>query len=182
MKLLIAYDGSEGSDIAIDELQREGLPAEAEALVASVAEVWLPPRDEISDDVFPVNVPLAVKLAHQRAELMIEEATALAKHGSERVQRIFPRWRVSYEAMSGSPAFELLNRAGEWKPDLIVVGSTGHTALGRFVLGSVSQKVLTEARTSVRVGRRPTGSGASAERIVVGVDGSPGSQVAVKVV
>ena len=182
MKLLIAYDGSEGSDIAIDELQREGLPPEAEALVASVAEVWLPPPDEVPEDVFPPNVPVAVKLAHQRAEHMREEATALAKRGSERVQRIFPRWKVSYEAMCGSPAFELLNRAGEWKPDLIVVGSKGHTALGRFVLGSVSQKVLTEAQTSVRVGRRPTGSGASAERIVVGVDGSPGSQVAVKVV
>src|SRR5215207_2198543 len=183
MKLLIAYDGSEGSDIAIDELLREGLPAQAEALVASVAEVWLPPPDdEVPGDVFPPNVPSAVKLAHQRAERMVEEATALAKRGSERVQRIFPRWRVSYEAMSGSPAFELLNRAGEWKPGLIVVGSTGHTALGRFVLGSVSQKVLTEARTSVRVGRHPTGSGASAERIVVGVDGSPGSQVAVRVV
>jgi nucleotide-binding universal stress UspA family protein len=182
MKLLIAYDGSEGSDIAIDELQREGLPGECEALVVSVAEVWLPPPNEVPEDIFPPNVPPAVKLAHQRAERMIEEATALAKHGSERVQRIFPRWRVSYEAMSGSPAFELLNRAREWKPDLIVVGSKGHTAMGRFVFGSVSQKVLTEARTSVLVGRRPTGSGASAERIVVGVDGSTGSQVAVKVV
>ena len=182
MKLLIAYDGSEGSDVAIDELQRNGLPAEAEALVVSVAEVWLPPPDEVPEDVFPPSVPVAVKLAHQRAERMIEEATALAQRGSERVQRIFPRWRVSYEAMSGSPAFELLNRAGEWKLDLIVVGSKGHTALGRFVLGSVSQKVLTEAQTSVRVGRRPTGSGASAERIVVGVDGSPGSQVPLKVV
>ena len=181
MKLLIAYDGSEGSDIAIDELRRAGLPAEAEALVASVAEVWLPVQGEISDDDFETRVP-AVKLAHQRAERMIEEATKLAKRGSERVQQSFPRWKVSYEAMSGSPAFELLNRARQWKPDLIVVGSEGRTALGRFVFGSVSQKVLTEAQTSVLVGRRPTGTGASAERIVVGVDGSPGSQVALKAV
>src|SRR5215212_6191311 len=101
MKLLIAYDGSEGSDIAIDELQREGLPAEAEALVASVAEIWLPPRAEVADDVPAPDVPVAVKLAHQRAERLIEEATALAKRGSERVQRIFPAWRVSYEAMCG---------------------------------------------------------------------------------
>src|SRR5215213_8372182 len=134
MKLLIAYDGSEGSDIAIDELLRAGLPTEAEALVASVAEVWLPPPNEARDDVFPRNIPAAVELAHQRAERMVEEATVLAKRGSERAQRIFPGWRVSYEAMSGSPAFELLNRAGEWKPDLILVGSTGHTALGRFML------------------------------------------------
>ena len=182
MKLLIAYDGSEGSDVAIDELQRAGLPSEVEALVASVAEIWLPPPDETREDAFPVNVPLDVKLAHQRAHRMMEETTALAKRGSERVQRIFPSWKVSHEALSGSPAFELLNRSWDWKPDLIVVGSSGHSALGRFVLGSVSQKVLTEAETSVHVGRHPTGSGASAERIIVGIDGSPGSQVALKVV
>lgn len=182
MKILIAYDGSEGSDVAIDGLQRAGLPAEAEALVASVADVWLPPPDEVPGDLFPPSVPVAVKLAHQRAERLIEDAKALAHRGSERLQRIFPRWRVSYEAMSGSPAFELLNRAGEWKPDLIVVGSRGHSALGRFVLGSVSQKVLTEAQTSVRVGRQPAGSGGSAERLVVGVDGSQGSQVALTVI
>ena len=182
MKLLIAYDGSEGSDIAIDALQRAGLPAEGEALVVSVAEVWLVPRDQNADEMFPAKVPEAVKLAHQRAERMMEETTALAKRGSERVQQILPRWKVNYEAMSGSPGFELLNRAGEWKPDLIVVGSEGRTALGRFVFGSVSQKVLTEARTSVLIGRRSTGTGTSAERIVVGVDGSPGSRIAVKAV
>lgn len=182
MKILIAYDGSEGANTAIDGLHRAGLPAEAEVLVASVAEVWLPPPDEITGDSFPAQVPAAIKLAHQRAERMIEEAKAMAQRGSERVQRIFPNWRVSHEAMSGSPAFELLSRANEWQPDLIVVGSSGHTALGRFVLGSVSQKILTEARTSVHVGRRSTGSGASAQRLVVGVDGSPGSKAALKAV
>ena len=38
-------------------------------------------------------------------------------------------------------------------PDLIVVGSHGRSALGRFMLGSVSQKVVTEAHCSVRVAR-----------------------------
>lgn len=184
MKILIAYDGSESADTGIDGLQRAGLPAEAEALVVSVAEVWLPPppSDDVIDDTFPSQTPRSVILARKRAELMLELAHQLAERGSQHVQRIFPRWRVNHEAISGSPAFELLNRAGEWQPHLIVVGSHGHTALGRFVLGSVSQKVLTEARTSVRVGRRPTGSGTSAQRIVVGVDGSPGSQAAVRAV
>jgi Universal stress protein family len=94
----------------------------------------------------------------------------------------FSGWTVSHEAASGSPAFELLNRAGQWEPQLIGAGSRGHTALGRFVLGSVSQKVLTEARTSVRVARRATGAGASAERVVLGFDGSPGAKAAVRAV
>jgi nucleotide-binding universal stress UspA family protein len=52
--------------------------------------------------------------------------------------------------------------------------------VGRFVLGSVSQKVLTEAQTSVRVARQTSGTGASAIRIVLGVDGSAGAQEAVR--
>jgi nucleotide-binding universal stress UspA family protein len=183
MKILIAYDGSEGADTGIDGLQRAGLPLEAEVLVVSVAEVWLPPPDdEVPDDTFPVKSPPGLKQARERAASMIEHTEQVAERGSKRVQEIFPRWQVNHEALSGSPPFELLNRAGEWHPHLIVVGSHGHTALGRFVLGSVSQKVLSEAQTSVRIGRRATGSDASAQRILLGVDGSPGSQAAVKAV
>jgi nucleotide-binding universal stress UspA family protein len=185
MKILIAYDGSEGADAGIDGLLRAGLPAEGvEALVVSVAEVWLPPppRDEILDDTFPFQIPPGVKLARERAARMVEQAEGVAERGGMRVRGAFPGWTVSHEAMSGSPAFEVLNRAGEWRPGLIVTGSHGHTALGRFVLGSVSQKILTEAQTSVRVARRATGAGASAERVVVGVDGSKGAQAAVRAV
>ena len=89
----------------------------------------------------------------------MEEAERLAQRGSKRVQQLFPGWQVSHEVRNGSPGFELLNCAREWSPDLIVVGSHGHTALGRFVLGSVSQKVLTEASTSVHVGRANPGTG-----------------------
>jgi nucleotide-binding universal stress UspA family protein len=185
MKVLIAYDGSESADAGIDGLHRAGLPTEdVEALVVSVAEVWLspPPGDEILDDPFPLQIPAGVKLARERATRIVEQAEAMAERGGMRVRRVFPRWTVSHEAMSGSPAFELLNRAGEWQPELIVTGSHGHTALGRFVLGSVSQKVLTEAQTSVRIARRATGAGESAERVVVGIDGSTGAQAAVRAV
>ena len=43
MKVLIAYDGSECADSALDDLTHAGLPEKGEALVMSVAEVWLPP-------------------------------------------------------------------------------------------------------------------------------------------
>jgi len=185
MKILIAYDGSEFADTAIDGLQRAGLPEEnVEALVVSVGEVWLPepPRNELLDDTFPLQIPRGLKEARERAALVMEEAEGFAERGSKRVQKLFCRWRVSHEARNGSPAFELLNRASEWQPDLIVVGSHGRNALGRIVLGSVSQKVLTEASTSVHVGRPTPGKGNSAQRILIGVDGSAGAMAAVRVV
>jgi hypothetical protein len=60
MKILFAYDGSDGVDTGIDGLLRAGLPTQGvEALVVSVAEVWLPPppRDEVIDDTFPFQIP-----------------------------------------------------------------------------------------------------------------------------
>ena len=185
MKILIAYDGSAAADIAIDSLCRAGLPTEdVEALVVSVAEVWLPPpaRDEVLDDTFPLQIPPALKRAREHAAAILAEGQERAERGQKRVQLVFPGWSVSPEVVNGSPAFELLNRAEQWQPQLIVVGSHGHTAVGQFVLGSVSQKVLTEAPTSVRIGRASTGVGDSAQRIIIGIDGSRGSDMAVRAV
>jgi nucleotide-binding universal stress UspA family protein len=183
MKLLIAYDGSDSADTAIDGLQRAGLPAEnVEALVVSIGEVWLPPADEVGDDTFTSQTVPGLKEVRERAAQVMEEAEQLAQRGSKRVQQNFPGWQVSHEVRNGSPGFELLQVAREWSADLIVAGSHGHSALGRFVLGSVSQKVLTEASTSVHIGRPNPGTGKSGERILIGVDGSPAALAAVRAV
>jgi nucleotide-binding universal stress UspA family protein len=182
MKILIAYDGSESADKGIDDLSRAGLPVEVDALVVSVAEVWLPPPRGEFDDTFPLQIPVGLKRARAHAADIVKEAQELASSGSKRVRQIFPRWSVGHKVEAGSPSHEVLNLAREWDPRLIVVGSHGRSALGRFVLGSVSQKVLTEAQTSVRVARPTSGTGASAARIVVAVDGSAGAAAAVRAV
>jgi nucleotide-binding universal stress UspA family protein len=185
MKILIAYDGSESADIAIDGLQRAGFPNEnVDANVVSIGEVWLPPAEpaEVDGDSFPIKVPPGLKEARERASQVMDEAESLAQRGSKRVQELFSGWRVTHQVRNGSPGFELLDSARAWSADLIVVGSHGHTAISRFVLGSVSQRVLTEAATSVHVGRANPGTGKSGERILVGVDGSPGALAAVRAV
>ena len=44
LKILIAYDGSDCANAALNDLQRAGLPHKADAMVVSVAEAWLPPH------------------------------------------------------------------------------------------------------------------------------------------
>jgi nucleotide-binding universal stress UspA family protein len=61
-----------------------------------------------------------------------------------------------------------------------VVGSHGRGAVGRILLGSVSQKVLNEARCSVRIARGKIEVDQSPERILIGFDGSDGARVAVE--
>ncbi len=182
-KIMIAYDGSECANVAIDDLRRAGLPQEAEALIVSVAEVWLPPpadEDDSENLEAAPPTPAVVKRMWARRERIIEHAKELAERASKRVRYNFPKWQVRCEALTGSPAWELLKLDAEWQPNLIVVGSHGRTAIGRFALGSVSQRVLSEAACSVRVARGKTSVGEPPQRLVIGVDGSSGALLAVK--
>jgi nucleotide-binding universal stress UspA family protein len=185
MKILIAYDGSNCAEAALDDLTRAGLPQESEAIVISVAEVWLPPPPSMyeigveGEQVEPAAQPKSVQTVESPA---LKEAQALALNAAERVRSNFPSWKVEAESTYGSPAWEVIKRADQWSPDLIVVGFEGKTALGRLLLGSVSQKILTEARSSVRVARGHVEVDASPVRLVIGLDGSPGADAAVSAV
>ena len=111
-----------------------------------------------------------------------EKADALARQAGERLRSSFHSWDVKTEAVAGSPARVLIEKADEWKPDLIVVGSHGRSGLERLILGSVSQKVLSEADCSVRIARGRKIESQKPVRIVIGVDGSSGSDSAVEAV
>jgi nucleotide-binding universal stress UspA family protein len=186
MKLLIAYDGSECAEAALDDLQLAGLPYDAEALVVSVTEVWLPPPPpsvyEVIEEALAAHTPAELQREYVNDSSPVVEARRLAECARDRLRKNFPGWEVRAESYFGSPAREVLRVADEWAPDLVVVGSHGRTALGRFVLGSVSQKVLNEARSSVRVARGRVEVEPHPCRILVGVDGSPGAEAAVRAV
>jgi nucleotide-binding universal stress UspA family protein len=186
MKILIGFDGSDCAEAALDDLTQAGLPEKAEAHILSVSEVWLPPPPVSSYAMLgqmPVaTLPVEVQPAYERSCRAAKDALALAERARDRVLTNFPGWKVTADSACGSPAWELVAKADEWKPDLIVVGSHGRNALGRFVLGSVSQRVLTEARCSVRVSRGRVEEPHSPVRIIVGTDGSPASDEALRAV
>jgi len=186
MKILIGYDGSECADAALDDLMRAGLPEVAEAQILTVAEVWLPPPpptiDEVVQQARQVKVPADLKRVYSRVAAAIEAAQEKVERARDRVLANFPSWSVCAQAVSGSAAWEMLFKAAELNPNLIVVGSHGRSAIGRLVLGSISQKVLTEAACSVRVARGRVEEPGSPIRMVIGLDGSPGSFSAVRAV
>lgn len=184
MKILLAYDGSEWADAALDDLRRAGLPQGTEVLLISVADVFIPPPiDEAVDDSFPLSLPAGVKRAPERAAKAVDNARELAERASERVRKMFPGWNVRSEACADSPAWAVIRTADEWKPDLVIVGAQGHTVLGgRLILGSVSQRVLYESRCAVRIARAPQSDVDAPVRIIVGTDGSPDAEAAVDAV
>jgi len=171
MKILIAYDGSEGAESAIDDLKRTGLPRRAEAIVLTIAEELFP----LPTSIGGVETTFAKSLLEEEKDSM-----ALAGRARSRIQTLFPGWEILTEAGIGSPGSEIIAKADEWRPDLIVAGSHGRTALGRMFFGSVSQKVITEARCSVRVARGRIVEPDVPARIIVGVDGSEEADAAVE--
>jgi nucleotide-binding universal stress UspA family protein len=182
MKLLIAYDGSSSADIALDDLPRAGLPAKTDAIVISVADIIVPPEPSLgpgmADPSFGEPSSKVVKTRREQISHALEEARGWASRASEKLRRLFPGWKVSTEACGHSPAWIIIEKADEWKPDLIVLGSHNRSALGRLFLGSISQTVLAEARSSVRIARERLAKEPSPVQIIIGVDGSPGAALA----
>jgi nucleotide-binding universal stress UspA family protein len=184
MRLLIAYDGSRCADAALDDLTHAGLPAKGEALVITVAEVWLPPPPPSSYEIVEMAVtatgPIALERKYMANSLVVEQANELATKAVVRFQANFPEWTVKHEAVWGSANWEVFAKAKELNADLIVVGSHGRNALGRFFLGSVSQWLLNEARCSVRIARGKIDEPDFPVRLIVGLDGSKNAHAALK--
>ncbi len=179
-KVLIGFDGSKCALSALNDLKRAGLPGETEAIVLSVSDVWEEP-EVFNKLTHPEQGPTAEDRNAVQDYLAAarKEAQGLAEKGAELLRISFPAWSISAESRSGIPAWEIIERSDEWKADLIVVGPHGRTALARAVLGSVSQKVLHEAKCSVRIARERVSEENSAPRILIAFDGSEFAESAV---
>lgn len=181
MKILLAYDGSACSDVALEDLPRAGLPSTTEVLILSIADVFLPPATSGDLETNP-QVPAFIRRAWAQATAAVEQARSMAMQAQSRVRTLGPAWQVEILAEADSPAWGVIKKADAWQPDVIVVGSHGRSSLGRILLGSVSSRVLTEAPCSVRVARERQRPPDSAIRLLLGVDGSPDAEAAVRAV
>ncbi|MCB9771565.1 MAG: universal stress protein [Candidatus Omnitrophica bacterium] len=166
IRILFAYDGSKCSDAALQDLQNTGFPRETEILILSVVDSELSPNEQVSAE------------SQKRQMIKIAEAQALVQKAEKRIKKEFPRWKIKTEIAVGSPASMIVQKADEWKVDLIVLGSHGRTAFGRMRWGSVSQSVATHAHCSVRISRPRSKKGIL--KILVGLDGSRHSKKTVQ--
>lgn len=141
MRILVAYDGSHDANVAIADLGRASLPPESQILVATVG------------DYESEGIDFDVTVLRRVGGITITQADEIAQHGAGFIRALMPAASVDAASLLGEPADALIDRAQVWQADLVVVGSTGHSAVGRLLLGSVSAKVAAEATCSVRIGR-----------------------------
>ena len=86
--------------------------------------------------------------------LMIEEkATAAMQSLMKSSSRELRGLKVTTEINDGRAFVEIINRAHEWKADLIVVGAKGAASVAEIVAGGTAENVVRKAQCSVLIVR-----------------------------
>ena len=177
MKILLACDERSSADKLYCDLGQGGLPEASEVYVLSVADIFVVPNYKKSKGK---RSPQDTYFKHIDQE--VGKAQKIADKISKKLKAKFPQWQFHAEAVGGAPAWEIVNKAKDWKVDLIMVGSHGRVGVGEFFFGSVAMKVLSEAGCSVRVIRPTVEDEDIPSRIIIGVDGSSDSEMTINAI
>jgi nucleotide-binding universal stress UspA family protein len=136
MKILLAVDGSDYTKKALAFLvnHEELLGPDGDLVVLNV-QPPVPPR---------VTTMVGTTVVH---DFHKEEAEKVLAPITTYLERHPLRFRSSW--VTGNAAEEILRAAEAEKAHLILMGTRGHGALGRALMGSVAQRVLVDSETPV---------------------------------
>ena len=134
MKILVAYDGSAESKLALERTVEIAKLENAEVAVISVVPVMTGARGAGIDPTSDVGVHKA-QLAEAVATLAAQGITARALE------------------VVGHPADAIVHAAEQDGTNLIVVGARGLGGVSRFLMGSVSSRVAQHAPCNVYIAR-----------------------------
>lgn len=148
MRILLAIDGSEYSEAAIQAVGSEFRTQGTEVLVLQVVEPLVfssPPQ--MAHGYAPEMAARLQDQLKQARESVARTAEILRKAGFKADSRV-----AENEIRTG-----ILDIAGDWHADLIVLGSHGEKGLRKFLLGSVAEFAARHAHCSVLIVRRASG-------------------------
>ncbi|MDI1235094.1 MAG: universal stress protein [bacterium] len=147
MKILFATDGSAHSKAVVRKFAKRTFTPDTKVRIISAYD----------GSFYAMNAaPIGVM-----SEYYMDAAKYLkkaAENANEYVEKILrkknPSLSISLAAVEGSAKDVILEESEKFGADLIVVGSHGHGAVERFLLGSVSQSVVLHAKCSVEIVRK----------------------------
>jgi len=144
-KMLVAYDGSDASKKAI-ELVKKCANKEDEIILLTVVPAELAESSFTKMLLPTIDLSSIVKSGSFKDKAR-ESLSKVVKDFENHVSKV----NVAVE--DGDPADEILITAKKADADIIVVGYKGYGKEGRFLLGSVTDKVVRHAAISVLVVR-----------------------------
>ena len=145
MKILLATDGSSGSDSAIRQITGRPWPEGSVVKVLSVVELFTTKTPEN----FWVPESYYLKLEQSLQE---QARTAVDKAESQ-IRQEAPQLRIETDIVSGIAKEVIIDEAESWGADIIILGSHGYKGLKKLWYGSVSHAVAALAGCTVEIVR-----------------------------
>ena len=143
-KILVAIDGSQSADHALDFGLDLASKYSAEVMIATVFDSPQPSLVIKGMLYAPTSTENYLKkLGNFHEKILIE---ALNK-----TKKISPKLKISIKLLEGRPVDKIVETAKKGAFDLIVIGSRGLGGMKEFLLGSVSDRVADEAPCPVLI-------------------------------
>ncbi len=179
MRVLLAIDSSGLSEVVIREAAARPWPRSARMQIVTVVDTNTITHgiDALAFGTAYIGVEEYVRDQIKSAEILVDSAARrLASAGVE--------VEVSTAVIEGHPRSRIVEQAEQWGPQLVLIGSRGHTGFTRMLLGSVSRAVLRGAPCSVEIVRATAhntpGDAGDGMKILLGTDGSECSLAAAR--
>lgn len=150
MKILLAVDGSEYSDAAVEEVANRPWPRESDVHVISAIHLPFTPTPETWELPESYYSQLEKAAREQAVSAVNHAVSRLSESNSEREAPL----ALTSDVITGHAEEAIIETAKAWGADLVVLGSHGYRGLTRFLLGSVSQAVASHAPCSVEIVRK----------------------------
>lgn len=135
-RILCGYDGSAAAEKSFEYALTLAAAFSAELCVLAVAQPPEPPED--------VETEALLESAQARFE---QQFAALRQKAAAIGQTPL------FEVAAGHPAEQILYHADSWQADHIVLGHRGKNMFRRWLMGSVSHRVLSHATCTVTIVR-----------------------------
>ncbi|MDZ4833352.1 MAG: universal stress protein [Candidatus Melainabacteria bacterium] len=141
MKVLIAVDGSDCSNKAVEALAERQWKQDDQFMVISVVQ-------PISQDI---GVGLFQATGGTIEDQQYAECARYSGTAASRLQSLLGENQVEVKVVSGLVADSICYLAESWEADLVVLGSHGRKGIAHLLLGSVAEEVLKKSPCSVEV-------------------------------
>ena len=139
MRILIAYDGSEPSQHALEQGVSLAKLTDSDVTIMSVVpRIMIPVFTEPGTGA---SMYSAQEMANAQREMSRYYSDSL-KEASQRLASEYPELKVETELLEGRPSQAIIDMAENDGFDLIVIGSRGLGGITGWILGSTSRKVV----------------------------------------
>lgn len=143
MKVIAALDVSDHSEAALKSIASRPWSAGTEITLISVIDLGLYDHEGWNaNNIINLN---------QLNKKLVAERTQYLDLAVDKLKKKLPQCKIERRVLQGRAREGILNDAKHFEPDLLIMGSHGHTGVKRMLLGSVAESVMINAVCPVEI-------------------------------